>query len=49
MNNKNTFSANVLIPRPDTKPGPGLEKLKNAENEATEPLAAFNAEKDEDE
>ncbi len=42
--NKNPIDEKVPIP--DTKYGPGLENLKAALNEETDPLAAFNAEKE---
>ncbi|KAF1084805.1 hypothetical protein SPSYN_01975 [Sporotomaculum syntrophicum] len=35
-----------FIPRPDTKYGPGLDNLNTAQGEETDPLAAFNAEKE---
>ncbi|WP_165613525.1 hypothetical protein [Desulfotruncus arcticus] len=49
MKNKKTYDANDLMPQPDTRPGPGLKKIKNLEDEDTNPLAALNAEKDEKE
>lgn len=49
LKNKKTYDANDLMPQPDTRPGPGLKKIKNLEDEDTNPLAALNAEKDEKE
>lgn len=35
-----------IVPKSDTKYGPGLENLKTALGAETDPLAAFNAEKE---
>ncbi len=39
-------SVEEFVPKPDTKYGPGLENLKATLGEETDPLAAFNAEKE---
>ncbi len=45
MAHKKEYGAE-FIPRPDTKYGPGLDNLNTAQGEETDPLAAFNAEKE---
>ncbi|MBF7084127.1 hypothetical protein IT084_14240 [Desulfallas sp. Bu1-1] len=36
------YGLDVVVPKPDTKAGPGLDKLRATLGEDTEPLAAFN-------
>jgi hypothetical protein len=36
------YGLDVVVPKPDTKAGPGLDKLHAALGEDTHPLAAFN-------
>lgn len=36
------YGLDVVVPKPDTKAGPGLDNLRAALSEDTDPLAAFN-------
>lgn len=45
MPNKH-YPIDVVVPKSDTKAGPGLEKLRTMLDEETDPLAALNAEKE---